>query len=476
MAFASASSESFCCVSAAGTRTFASLIVCALLLLAGCSSSSDTTTTNISNNDAAIVSDNDILDTTGTDVPLSERRFIDDEQVRPYRPNSKYAEVLKDCIVVQEDPCTLETLPFIGQETSDPTVDDIMDRVLVTHDWMGQRFEQVLYAMPASVLKLFVPITAVLIGSNVRPSSYWSKFGRIKLDPKSLWLSNSEKLTISQAADFREQFGEDMKYDTSWRVIKDGDYAWGSSSLTGDNERTLRDIQLPMARLLFHELAHANDNIQKEIFPSLLASDTPASASTSNRANAVSTRLFDENLGLSAQSSWLYAVARTRYNDEELPEFAAGFLAADAGAIMETEGKQTLYGYYTTYEDVATLFAQSMMRRYYGVETHIAFFDKPADEENASCDDYLIGWGSTNRAAADLVKVRSKWVMEQIMGSSTEIDEFYQTIGTEGRLPVGVAYCRSLDVQTATDLRSGDATPAMEEILDYERSLFGPLH
>ncbi len=436
------------------------LLTCSFLLLSGCSSSSS----------------DDILDTRGTVVPESERRFIDNEEVRVYRPDAKYAAVLKDCIALQEDPCTLATLPFIGQEHPDPTVANIMDRVLVTHDWMGERFEQVLIAMPQESLKLFVPVTAVLIGSNVRPSNYWSKYGRIQLDPKGLWLSNSEKLTISQAPDGRDRFGKEMKYDTSWRMIKDGEYAWGSSRLTGDNERTLREILLANSRLYFHELAHANDAIQKEIFPLLLPTDTPATAANKNAANAVSTRLYEESLGLSAQNSWLYGVARTRYNDDKLPEFTVDFTAADAGSIMESEGKQTLYGYYTPYEDVATLFAQGMMRRHYGLESQIAFFDKPADEENASCDDYLIGWGSTNRAAGDLVKVRSQWVMEQIMGSSTEIDSFYDTIGTEGRLPVGVAYCRSLDPIMASDIRSSDAMPTMKELLEYEQSLFGSHH
>jgi len=68
-------------------------------------------------------------------VPLSERRIIDNEEAYAYRPNSKYAAVLKDCIVVQEDPCTLVTLPFIGLDHPNPTVANIMDRVIGSHYW-----------------------------------------------------------------------------------------------------------------------------------------------------------------------------------------------------------------------------------------------------------------------------------------------------------------------------------------------------
>ena len=62
------------------------------------------------------------------------------------------------------------------------------------------------------------------------------------------------------------------------------------------------------------------------------------------------------------------------------------------------------------------------------------------------------------------------------MGESAAIDDFYQSIGFEGALPLGVAYCRSLDVQMADDIRSDGKALTIKEVLDYERSLFGPHH
>lgn len=416
-------------------------------------------------------------DIGGTLVPESEQRVIAEGDVRAYRSGSPYADVLKNCIVVVDDPCTLAVLPYIGQEHDNPSVANIMDRVLVTHDWMGLRFEQILYQLPAETLALFKPLTAVLIGSEVRPSTYWSKYGRIKLDPANLWLSKSEKVTVSQAPDYREEFGSALKFDSYWRMVKDNDYAWDFFSLSDDSERQLKDITLRMARLLFHELAHANDYIPPAAFANLEASDTPRSATDRLYSDSLAIQLYDEALNISAQSSPLYPLARTLYRDEEISDELAAYTGQDAGAVMAGQGKATFYGYSSIQEDIATLFAQSLMRRYYGVETHTAFIDLPADQENATCVDYLIGWGSTNRMAASRVAVRAEWVMKQIMGDTPAIDSFFQRIGSEGSLPMGVAWCRSLETLVAADgLRARDDVISMEEFRAMERDMFPSHH
>jgi hypothetical protein len=67
--------------------------------------------------------------------------------------------------------CKLATLPLIGQAEPEPTVEDVLARTVVSHAWMGRRFEQVLRALPARLLKLFRSTTAVVIGADFRPCS-----------------------------------------------------------------------------------------------------------------------------------------------------------------------------------------------------------------------------------------------------------------------------------------------------------------
>ena len=40
--------------------------------------------------------------------------------------------------------CSLGRLPFIGMDTQKPTLDDLMNRVVVSHQWMGDRFKEAL--------------------------------------------------------------------------------------------------------------------------------------------------------------------------------------------------------------------------------------------------------------------------------------------------------------------------------------------
>jgi len=86
----------------------------------------------------------------GEAVPAKDMRVIATAEAKPYRPNAQYASVLLDFV----------------------TVDDIMQRVVVTHDWMAVRMEEMLYRMPADLVQLFAPVTVIIIGSEVRPSSF----------------------------------------------------------------------------------------------------------------------------------------------------------------------------------------------------------------------------------------------------------------------------------------------------------------
>ncbi|MGL5359059.1 MAG: hypothetical protein ACRDBI_04975, partial [Shewanella sp.] len=68
-----------------------------------------------------------------------------------YRPNSPYAAVLADCVYSNQltNACSIKQLPLIGQEpTAD--LDSILDRLLVSHDWMGDNFANFLRQMDPS--------------------------------------------------------------------------------------------------------------------------------------------------------------------------------------------------------------------------------------------------------------------------------------------------------------------------------------
>lgn len=187
-----------------------------------------------------------------------------DGDFRPAKADSAYKSEIVNCVkIVKDNPvssCKLSSLPFIGQKTSSPTKADILAQTVVSHPWMATRFEQLLDQMPQDIFLLFRGVTAVVIGADIRPSHYRSDTGAIYLDPADLWLNASERATISKAEDYRSGFSNGLAFRSLWRYVQGKADAFGYFPLDGPiSSRSINDIVRPMADLLFHELAHAND-------------------------------------------------------------------------------------------------------------------------------------------------------------------------------------------------------------------------
>ena len=165
--------------------------------------------------------------------------------------------------------CSLLTLPMIGMEFADPDVEDIMSRVLVSHDWMGERFRQVLQTMSREILLLTSALSASVISHHIRPSFYTGQTAAIYLDPAGLWLTPEEQATVDTAPDYRAGFGNALAFRMPWRYVRDNEYVTRTPS---SGTRTVEDIRFRMAALLVHELAHANDFFS----PARVAAANPA--------------------------------------------------------------------------------------------------------------------------------------------------------------------------------------------------------
>ena len=206
--------------------------------------------------------------TTDPDAPpvVSRVDVRAEDSLYPYRQDSPYAAVLKQCSLATtvDASCTLDTLPFITQAKPDFDRSDVLDRLLVTHDWMGKRFEALLDDAPASMIPLFGSVTAISIGSTIRPSNYWSLTGAIRLDPANLWLSVAEKANVSTQEDFRQGFGADLQFWAFGTYRNGNQPAYDFYNLTDTRERNYNDIKLRNYTLWYHELAHAVDYLPNE--------------------------------------------------------------------------------------------------------------------------------------------------------------------------------------------------------------------
>ena len=383
------------------------------------------------------------------------------DQLYAYRPDSPYATVLRDCALVDrsDDACSLEVLPFITQATPDFSREDILDRLLVTHDWMGVRFEQLLAEAPEYMVTLFGSLTSIAIGSTVRPSNYWGGTGGKQLDPENLWLSVEEKATVSVEEDYRSDYGKDLNYWAFGTLRRGNQPASYYYSLTSTDERTLNDIRIPVYRLFYHELAHAVDYLPSASVPTLDARLTPAAALAANEQYWLSPQLY---LDLPLYSEELQALAQVSYKGREATVAQKNYSPAQVGSLMAGDGAAKYYGYSTHREDFATLFATTMIKRDFDVDYYMAFVQKPEDEDDYDCSELAVGWGVRNRIADPLVIPRAKWVLESVYGFSAEIDAFFAgSLGQQNQMTAGLDWCSNRDgLSTIAGKLASDASPA----------------
>ena len=369
--------------------------------------------------------------------------------VSVYNPDSPYTEVLKPCATATDgiSLCSLETLPLIGQDTSTPAVANVMDRVLVSHSWMGRNFEEILKQLPPDILSLFKGVTAIVIDSEIRPSFYSARTAAIYLDPANLWLTNEEKATISQSPDHRNDFGDELQFVILARYVKDNSYANIFYLLNGTETRQLNDILYPVARQLYHELAHANDFLPPVMLPAIDPQTTPFAAVQALEAEQIARHLVTtyplaSKLWRSLGQVLYLGVPATKEQQDYTGDFV--------GLQFESDGASDPYAYSTIHEDVAMLFEETMLKFHFGIDRDIAFSFVPAKVDPV-CDDYLIQWGVRNRLGEVSVKSRAELVVRELLVDS-DLDAFFDGIPLPTPMMTNLGWCSNLNLGAITPL------------------------
>ncbi len=354
--------------------------------------------------------------------------------------DSPYAAVLGPCARESGDQrsCRLSELPLLGMQTQSPDKAAVMARVATTHAWMATRFESLLDSLPEDLLGLMRSVTAIIIGSDVRPSFYWSQTGAIYLDPAGLWLSVEEKRTIDPQPDYRSGFGSELMHRVINRYVLNNQYAWYGYSLSDDSERTLADIRLPMARLLYHELAHAADFLPAERMASFNSNWTVLEAT-----QYVERQSLQVSQALEAQaplgSQMMYDLAGVNFYGQDASAAQRALNASDVSAEFAADGANDDYAYASRFEDVAMLFEETMMALNFAVERDVAVAPVPADDEP-----HVVDWGQRRRVSDPQVIARAKLVAERLV-PELDVATFLDSYGPPIALTSGVTWNGNLD-------------------------------
>lgn len=343
------------------------------------------------------------------------------QRVYPYRASGPYASELVRCaydpILLGYGPgvnlCTLGRLPFLAQSGDMPTVDQVMDRVLVSHDWMGRNFETLLRTQDPNgdLRRMFRSVTAIIIGSQVRPSFYMPPIGAIYLDADTFWLTAEERDTVNEVPDYRSKFGKQLQYDDLWRYVKDGRNIFRFYDPHARVSRSMEDVQLEAAQLLFHELGHALDFLPPEDYPLL---DTRLSAWTNmlpryNRYRNTSD-VVAQMFPLTASA--MYGLAEVKYRGATPTDVQKGYTPEQVAAFFSADRATDPYAYSTDAEDTAMLIEEFLMQHRLGIPRDIAFAAPIGDDDTSAT--IIVRWGQRGRVGEPEVRVRAREVVRQL--------------------------------------------------------------
>ncbi|HZA96194.1 MAG TPA: hypothetical protein VE421_08645 [Burkholderiaceae bacterium] len=310
--------------------------------------------------------------------------------------------------------CPLSTLPFLHQTTAGavPTVDQIMDRVVVSHDWMGEAFEQLLRTQASEdMLRLFNGVTAVVIGAQVRPSFYYALTGAIYLDAENFWLTAAQRDVINEAPDFRSDFDRDLMYSGVWRYTQNNQNIFLPFPATS---RISRDISYLLAEagwLLYHELAHASDFLPPSVRPSLNNS-LSAWGNISPRFQAQ--QLPSDQLAASfpLQSTQLAGLAQVKFFGATAGATQRAYTPNDVANFFAADRATDEYNYSTTREDLAMTFEEFMMVRNHAWRRDVAITDKIGP--NTTSANLIVRFGQRGRIGEPAIKPRVRFAVGEL--------------------------------------------------------------
>lgn len=367
-----------------------------------------------------------------------------------YKPNSAYGNALNTCVYDNQvdASCFFSVLPLIGSEFPQPSIDNILDRLFVSHQWMGDRFKQFLENSATSddMLSLLRATTAIVISYDVRPSFYWTASGAIYLDAANFWMTPGERDTLNAKPDFRSNFGNDLQFSIPWRYIKNNDLYFRNSDYPRAERKTktFADMEANVAWLMYHELGHANDFFPPTSWNSLRSSTSPLAYSNDNDANST---VFANAFPL--VSSQMQSLAQVSFAGNTATNTQKAYTAERVSDFFTPDSAPAYYSYSTIREDYATLFERFMMAYRLDVTADVAIVELD-DAENLP-----VAWGQRNRINDPKLRIRTEYVINQILPDINLADAF-DGFSAPLLFQPGVGYRDQLNLDGSRTLRKPD--------------------
>ena len=354
-------------------------------------------------------------------------------RVHSYKPAGSYAGTLAACAYNAQlqytgtsiNVCPLAVLPFLHTTTGGnvPTVAQVMDRVLVSHDWMGKAFEDLLTANASNtdLLRLFNGVTAVVIGAHVRPSFYYALTGAIYLDADNFWRTADERDVIDEAPDFRSNFDRDLQYSGLWRYAANNQNIFLPFPATSRIPRDLSVVLQEAAWLLYHELGHASDFVPVSVRGAL----NPTLSAWANIAPRYTSGQLPSDIASGTYpltSAPMFALAQIKFSTGPVADATLvngipyatlkTYTPNDVAGFFSTDIATDEYAYSTTREDIAMTFEEVLMSRNHGWRRDVAITDKVTATSTGST--VIVRWGQRGRIGETTIRPRAQYVVGEL--------------------------------------------------------------
>jgi hypothetical protein len=389
-----------------------------------------------------------LIDTESSSTAYTDRLA----RVFPFVESSPYADVIVDCVYSNKidfnKTCSFNTLPLIAHDSTTPTVDDIMSRVVVSHHWMGKRFREFIENFdPNNDFKnLLRANTAIIISYDIRPSYYWVVSGAIHLDANYFWLTPDERDTINQAPDYRASFGSDLNFVMPWRYVKNNNYI---TTFISENVRISReptDVLYSLTSLMYHELAHAND-----FFPSSSWSNIDRDQPILSAAQKISDDIgfksdqLKNNLPLLGEE--MYALAQVRFHGVDASNTQKAYQPQDISSFFSKENAPQFYNYSSIREDYAMLFDGFMMKTRFDISRDVAITNSP----KSSDEKYIVNWGQRGRIGEENIKPRVLYAVSNILPEVAHVERLVSNLPKPIMMNVGESWADNLKISPLSD-------------------------
>jgi hypothetical protein len=345
-------------------------------------------------------------------------------RVHPFRTDGRYANALVRCVYDTRQrtqgrgiysPCPLSDLPFLAQDTQGrtPTVEQVMDRVVVSNDWLGHRFEAFLRAHDGDgqLRRMMNGVTAIVLGTHVRPSFYWAATGAIYLDADNFWMTPEERDSVNEVPDFRSDFGNDLAFRTLWRYVKGGARLDAFFDPELRVTRTLDDVRNDAISLMYHELGHALDFLPPQDWP-LLVRTLPAWPNIAPRFSREDLPSDAVSRQFPLTSAVMAGLAQVQFRGVTATTLQRSYTPQDVAAAFAADRATDDYSYSSTREDAAMTLEETLMAHLQGARRDVAVTDPFGP--GATSATIIVRWGQRGRVGEASIRPRARLLLQEM--------------------------------------------------------------